>query len=416
MKKTFIKIRGVTLRAFACSVALIALMAFVLPQAAQANMAANTKIINSATASYNDGTGTITTDPSTVTVTVTLVPAAPGAAVKVGEENKNSTYAGPNANPITNTFTVTAASNGPDTYELTAGITVGSQQNNNSSGTLGAITPAGPITLGATITVGISTVNALTVPTDGTADNKINEIKAGDTIVIDISGTDYVRTVGAVADTGSGMQSIPVTVPLPSAPASATLVRERQEVTVIANCGTIDQNGQSIVMTKTLTATSQTDTNLKGTSGLATDTWTNGLVVFKKYVRNIDILAACSTGNTVPFDSKTYCDAGVTGTPGQTLEYLMVIENTGTGSVSAAVVNDTVPVDYVNWVAGSIVYWDETNGSHSVSDTSGNDNGNFTSPTLKVNVGGVTPPIDTGLGGTIAAAATVHVTYRVAIK
>ena len=410
MKKIFIEIRGATLKAFASSVALIALMAFVLPQTVYANMAANTKIINSAKASYNDGTGLKETPISSVTVTVTLVETAPGVAVTGGDQT--TAYTGTDT-VLTNTFTVTANSNGPDTYALTPNM--GVQSNNSSGGSFGTVSPAGPITLGATITLSGSTATVLNVPSDGTADSKINEIQAGDTVVINVGGTDYDRTVAApVTDTGLGTQTITLTVALPGAPTVGTLVREQQTVTVQVKSGTIQTAGTSIEINKTLSAESQTGTKPTGTSGNCKDTYTNGIVTFKKYVRNT--ATVCSTGSTVAFNTHTYCDSGVTATPGQTLEYLMVITNSGTGSVSAATVTDTVPVDYVDWVVGSIFYWDETNTSHALTDAAADDAGKFVSPTLTVNVGGTTPPTLPAAGGTIANGDTVHVVYQAAVK
>lgn len=78
MKKTFSNIRVAALKAFIGSLALLSLLAFVLPQAAQASTAANTTIRNTATVTYNDTKGTAMTPVSgSVDITVAFVCATP---------------------------------------------------------------------------------------------------------------------------------------------------------------------------------------------------------------------------------------------------------------------------------------------------------------------------------------------------
>jgi len=411
MKKKFTKIGGATLKAFALSIALIALMVLVLSPAAQATTtAANTKIINNARASYNDGTGTQYTPYSSVTVTVSLVSAAPSVAILSG--NATTAYTGTDTPVLNNTFTVTATSNGLDTYTLTPNKTGDS---NTTGGSFGTLSPASPIQLGATTVLSyVGGTKTFTVPSDGNSDGKINGIDTTSTVVIN----GEVHTIASITDNASGTSTIVLNTAMVAAVAAGDLIAEQKTITVPVKPGTISANGTSITVTKTLTVKSGNGSGPAQTSGSETDTWTNGLISFKKYVRNT--ATTCNTGNSVTFKTIKYCDAGVTGNPigsgsNYTLEYLMVITNSGTGSVSAAKVTDTLPTEYVNYVAGSIVYYDESDNPHAVSDTSGNDNGNWTSPTITVNVGGVTPPVDSGPGGNIAAGATVHVSYQVTI-
>ena len=110
MKKTFINIRKAALKGLAGSFVLLALLAFVLPISAQANMASNTQITNAAHLSYFDGTATQTAD-SSVTVTVTLVQVAP--TITKGPD-QSTPYTGVDTQ-LNNTFTVVAQANGPDT-------------------------------------------------------------------------------------------------------------------------------------------------------------------------------------------------------------------------------------------------------------------------------------------------------------
>ena len=119
MKKKFINIRSPLLRALAGSFALLSLLVLVMPQNAQASLAANTQITNGATLTYNDGAA-VRTATASVTVKVSLVPAAPTI---VAGPNQSTQYAGP-ATTLTDTFTITSGSNGPDTYNLTTAVTV----------------------------------------------------------------------------------------------------------------------------------------------------------------------------------------------------------------------------------------------------------------------------------------------------
>src|SRR6185369_3649231 len=90
------------------------------PLSAWALTASNTQIVNSASMSYNDGTGVKTANALPVTVTVTLVPGQP--TVSKGPD-QSTPYASANT-PLTNTFTIIASNtNGPDTYTLTPAIT-----------------------------------------------------------------------------------------------------------------------------------------------------------------------------------------------------------------------------------------------------------------------------------------------------
>ena len=126
---------------------------------ARADVAANTRIVNNATVSFNDGTGTFTVTAS-VAVTVELVAALPNW---VTPPDTSTPYTGPNT-LLTFDYTITAASNGPDTYTL--GATVFSSTNTTSP----AVSLPASVTLGASITTSdTGNVLSLQVPSDGSA-------------------------------------------------------------------------------------------------------------------------------------------------------------------------------------------------------------------------------------------------------
>jgi len=410
MKKNFNSRRWGGLKTLAGGFALLAIVTFILPNFAHAALPANTQITNSATLSYYDGAATQTAT-SSVTVTVALVPAA--AAVVAGSD-QSTPYTGTNTE-LNNTFSVTATSNGPDQYTLTPAI-VGTPTNTTGA-SISLTSPTSPVTLGATITLSGSTTTILKVPSDGTADAVVNEIAVGDTVVV--SGE--ARTVSAVSDPGgNGTATITLASALSSAPAAGVTVAERVTVTVNVKSGTIVTNGTSIVVVKNLTVASVTDNTKTTTSNNVTDTYTSGLATFTKYVRNVTHPVAGTTSLEYPASSgNVYYRTGVKAVTGDVLEYLLVVENSGSGSISQTYVTDSLPVTYADFnttpYSGStaVTYYNESGTASYYTAASGDDPATWSSPTLTVYVGtGAT----SSAGGTIAAGANVHVLYQVTVK
>ena len=371
---------------------------------ALANVAANARIINSATISYNDGSETRTATAS-VTVTVALVPAIP--LVTPGPPQSTS-YSGPST-PLTNSFTVTATANGPDTYDIASTIT-------GSTNTTGptATPQSSSLFLGATITVSGSSTTSITVPSDGTSDSSVNGIQAGSTVVI---GTE-TRTVQDVVDNASGTSSINLTAALSSTPAAGVVVAEQKSVLVDVTAGNIGTSGTSITVTKNITVTSTTNTGITVTSSTITDTYTSGVATLAKYVRNVTVPAA-GTGTPYLYSSTNYYQAGITASPGDTLEYIVVATNNGTGPVTSAVITDALPTSYVTLVpnaygSGSeVTYVNETGSVATFSAASDTDQATYSSGALTVYVGtGAT----SGAGGSIPSSGSVMVLYRVTVN
>jgi len=394
---------------------LLLLMMLVLvasPGSVWANMAANTQITNQATLSYNDGS-TARTTTAAVTVTVTLVQSTPTVVKGLDQSTQ---YTGSDTQ-LNNTFTITATANGPDTYSLTPAITA----TTNATGASVSITsPVSPVTLGASVVVADSTHTSTTttiyVPSDGTADSKVNEIAADDWVVV---GTNAAVQVQSVTDPGaSGIATIVLKTALGSIPTAGMLVAEQQTVTVNVKSGTISTQGTSIVITKTLTIASTTDTTKTVTSDAVTDTFTSGLATFAKFVRNATN-AVVGGGATTAYGGSTYYTTGVTAKTGEVLEYIVLVTNSGTGSISSCVVTDGLPVNYasLNTTAYSgssaVTYVDESNALSYYTAASDTDQATWATPTLTVYVGsGAT----SSAGGTIASTNVVKVLYQVTVK
>jgi hypothetical protein len=343
--------------------------------------ASNTQIINNATLSYNDGTGT-TTIPASVTVTVALLPAAP--AVAPGPP-QTTPYVGPGT-LLTNSFTVTASANGPDTYSVASAIT-------GSTNTSGATpTPRAPATvsLGATVTLTGSTDTTIVVPSDGSSNASVNGILAGSSVVI---GSELPHTVQSVTDNASGTSTITLTTALTAAPGAGVLVAEQKTVLVDVTAGTITTTGTSITVTKNITVTSTTSPNPAVTSGTVTDTYTSGAATLAKYVRVVKASPPAGTGSPYAYNSNNYYQAGISAAPGETLEYILVATNSGSGPVTAAMVSDVLPTSYVTLVPNAyganreVTYVSDTGVTSTYSAASDTDQATYATGTLTVYVG-----------------------------
>jgi len=375
--------------------------------------ASNTRIINSARLTYNDGTSVKFVDAIPVEVTVTLLPGTP--TVTRGPD-QSTLYTGPNT-PLVNTFTITASNtNGPDDYSLTPAIIA----TTNATGEGITLTsPASPVRLGATVTLSGSTATVLVVPTDGNGDSLINDIAVNDWVVVN-NDTANPRQVSAISDTGTGTSTITVAPALAAGiPGVGLLVGEQQTVTVTVNSGTITTAGQNIVITKELTIASTTDPTKTATAGPITDTYTSGLASLRKFVRNITTPAAGGTIYSYPALGTDYYLTGITAKPGEVLEYILEAGNSGTGEITVAAITDTLPIAYVALRTGAysggtdITYFNESGIASFLTSAAGDDAASFASPVLTVNVG---TGANVGAGGTLASGATVRVLYRVTVN
>jgi surface adhesion protein len=374
---------------------------------ASANVAANSSIINNATLSYNDGTGTRTATAS-VTVTVALVPSIPTV---VPGPPQTTSYNGP-PTLLTNSFMVTASANGPDTYNISSAIT--GQTNNSGNAT--ATPQTSSISLGATVTLAGSTTSAIVVPSDGTSNNSVNGIVAGSTVVIGVD----TRTVQSVSDNASGTSVITLSSALTAAPAAGIVVAEQKTVLVNVTAGTITTTGTNVTVTKNITVTSTTNTSTTtGPSGTVTDTYTSGVATLTKYVRVVKSSPPAGTGSPYVYNSTNYYQAGITAAPGETLEYILVAANSGSGAVTSSVITDVLPTAYVTLLANAygsgreVTYVSDTGATSYYSAASDSDQATYAAGTLTVRVGtGAT----NSAGGSIPATSFVLALYRVTVN
>jgi uncharacterized repeat protein (TIGR01451 family) len=339
MKETFTNIRRAGLRALVGSLALLALLSFVLPQAAQASTAANTVIRNEVTVTYQDTASTPMTPVSShVDITVTYVCAAPVFLTPTPSDQITD----PNV-PANYTYTITSKGNGPDTYNLS---TSGASYHLISGATFGFYqgTQITTLTLGATTAAAaaLSTDNSITIPNDGgTANGEVNNIKAGDTIVITIATVDHVYTVNSVTDGGNtigGTSTITISGTFGVAIPAGTLINERQTFDLRVTPGTVSASATTLdppTITVTANATG-------GCTAASDETITTVRVATLTITKEVTTDDTCNSG---------WATSG-SFPPGDTVCYRITVQNRGNSNAIAATVTDPMPL-YTTYVTGS---------------------------------------------------------------
>ncbi|MFN3713055.1 MAG: hypothetical protein ACK4SX_05305 [Alcanivoracaceae bacterium] len=301
--------------------------------------AANTTITNTVTVNYTDAANNAQPqEQASASILVNLVASAPllSSPADVDPTTENTA--------VNLIYTITSTANGPDTYNFSSADTPTNMDNDAAFSTpsilLGATTAASGITIGATV---------ITVPYDGTDDNNVNGLVAGDTIVLDPTGVAEVATILSV-DESSGAATNTVTITLVAGTTNAfpygTPIGERANVTVTVTTDDITAGtfGTHSVLT---TATSQEDALVATTQATATViNVRRPVLTINKYVRNNTPASPFNTGVVaITVDGVDYYTSGVTGNPGDTMQYLIVIDNSaaGAGVASNIIVTDPVP-------------------------------------------------------------------------
>lgn len=402
-----------TLRAVA-----IILLGALLPAAGWASLAANTAITSTVTVTYTDAAAN-PQDAVTgsVTITINLVAAAPLVSVPadVDPATENET--------VSLVYQITATANGPDSYAFSSVDTP-----TNLDGDAAFTTPV--VTLGATTTAApvIAGATAITVPFDGNdGDNAVNGLAVGDTIVIDPSGAQEVAVIQAI-DESSGAATNTVTLTLTAGVAAnhaaGLVIGERADVTVEVTVSEVTANaaGTHSVVT---TVTAQSAPSPAASQATSTEiTVRRPVLSVSKFVRNVSNAAFNPAAPAITVNATDYYAAGVSGNPGDTMRYLIVIDNTlaGAGVAHNIVVSDPIP-QFTSLVPGSVTLdgtgtgafapLDETIDDGDAAETDGN--------VLYVYAGAGgddsagAPGAGNGTGGTLQAGEISYVTFDVVI-
>ena len=379
--------------------------------------AANTTITNTVTVNYTDAASNAQTPvEASVDISVNLVASAP---LLTSPADVDPTTEDTGVNLV---YTITSTANGPDTYDFSSADT---RSNMDADATF--TTPS--VLLGATtVAAGVTAADTvITVPFDGTDDGIVNGLAAGDTIVIDPTGTAEVAIIDSI-DESTGAASNTVTITLTAGTTNAftygTLIGERatQTVTVTTDTITTGTSGTHSVLT---TATSVADGAVFTTQGTATViTVRRPVLDVTKYVRNVTTVAFNPLVADITVDGVDYYASGVSGNPTDTMQYLIVIDNSaaGAGTANNIVVSDPIP-QFTTFVASSIelddgsgtfVAQDETadDGDAAELDTAGNG-------TVYVYAGAggddTAAGAGNGAGGTLLASEISYVIFQVTI-
>ena len=399
----------------AMGVAIIALAALA-PALVYASTAANTSITNTVTVNFEDASNNAQpAQTASVSLTVNLVASAPilSSPADIDPSTENTTE--------TLTYTITGTANGPDTYDFSS-----SDSRTNMDADATFTTPS--VTLGGTTVASAvsATDTVITVPYDGADDSDVNGITAGDTLVIDPSGAAEVVTVSSV-DESTGAASNTVTITLTAGTTGAygigVIIGERDTVALDVTTDTIT-TGTSGTHSVSSTATSQDDGTVSTTQTTATVITVRkpGLTV-SKYVRNVTNPVAGTTAETV--GGTTWYAADVSGVPGDTMEYLIVVDNTaaGSGTANNIVVSDPVP-QFTTFVASSITLDATGTGTFTAQDETA-DNGDAAeldatgNGTVYVYAGSggddTAAGAGNGTGGSLASGEVSRVVFRVTI-
>jgi uncharacterized repeat protein (TIGR01451 family) len=433
-------------------------------QAALQGSAGNTIVRNTITVNYSDAKGNALAAVSfTVNITVNTVAATP-TILSVTPSPGSTDGSG---NTQTYTFRIRTNSNGPGAISFG---TADGTFTNVAAGT--APTVPANIFLGSTVidpTDPMTPVVALAnggnvtykVPNDGgvpsdtavtggaIGDGVINGLKATDNVYL-YTGTAYYGpfTVFSVTDpaVGAGLTAAPATIvltnasggPLTFTPAYGWQIVEAKDVTVTVTQGIVPtataQNPASWVTTLTATMGAAAPAN----TPTVTTNAHMGRIDIVKYVRNVSTPITGTGAFTPPVTingaANTFYTAGVTGKPGQILEYLVVLTNGGTGNATAVIATDVMPTyatlvsatTYGGGTAGLIfaharygatetdLNTDNSGGTANVA--YGKSTGTTAGSTMNFNAGtGCTNVFPTG-GGAIATTLAAYVIYQVKIN
>jgi uncharacterized repeat protein (TIGR01451 family) len=388
------------------------------PQA-HANTAAGTAIVNSVTVDYDDAGGVAQAQVTdSVSITVNLVGSVAWGALPAGATTSSGA-----ALPAAYTIPLQNMGNGSDTFTITDNTS--ESDGDLSAGTF-VVTPdedggtAGvQITLFGTVSSGAGVFGGgnTTIPVGNLT---LADLTAGTTQVV-INGTTYTVAAGSTA-----------TQLVVSGDATADVAAAGVQIGEVA---TVTYNGTAGTLSNgLLTATHDHDLNATGTSmnGNAAATADSGVwqttvngaqLTVAKYVRNVTNAAGNPGAGGTPINGQTYFDSGVTGNPGDTLEYVVDIVNAAAGLATDVVFSDTLSA-FTTYVASSVEVDTNGDGTYDVTigggETEGTEAGGIivvsgSSITVYAGVGG---DESTPLGGNIAGGGTENsvVLYQATIN
>jgi len=329
MEKKFSRIRSTAIRTFITGFAVLALLAFALPQAAQARTSGGATIYNTVMVNYTSGT-TVLFATANVSVTVNTVGAQPTVTNPVGQ----TTVAG---GAVTYVYKVASNSNGYDTYSTSL--------LNNTATNVGAATATSvtaSVNLWGGITVGASGAGTIQVPFGTTSQLTVN------TSTVQIGASTYTVTgiaAGSAASTNAGTGAL-----MPEVPATLTLTLISGTAITAGSVAAGTQVGEykTAALTAALTAGTPTTPGTDGTYSTfftITEAASGGSAL---------VTTGVTTTVSSPKATITKTVSPTTGIiPGTVLTYTIVVTNPHpVAQVTNVTVIDPVPA-YTTYVASS---------------------------------------------------------------
>lgn len=342
----------------------IAFSSVLFSHIAEANTSAGTILRNTVTLDYADVNNVAQPqETDTVDVTVDMVP-----SVAWGVAPSNQTVQSAQALPSAYTITLTNTGNGSDAYDITDNTT-----ETCTTGTLGteSFGFTTPVTLGATVSAAAG-VFALGQTTISVSNMTTADFGVGNTVMIGTLPAPFV-VVSATAGVGIAPDTLVVTgdaTGAGGATGAGVQIGERISYSYGAtgNAGALSgaptpgvgcQHDHELVADGTLATGGNTDSTdtVNGWSTIVE----NAQLSVAKYVRNVTD-GTKNAGGGVSLYGQTYYPSGVTGNPGQTLEYIVVATNASSGDATDVKFVDTLPT-YTTYVASSLVVDADGNGT-----------------------------------------------------
>ncbi|EDY86984.1 conserved repeat domain protein [gamma proteobacterium HTCC5015] len=398
---------------------LLALGGVLASGVAQANTSAGTTLQNAVTVDYTDAGGTAQAQISdSVDVTVDHVADVAWGAAPAGQATSSG-----DTLPSAYTIDLTNTGNGSDSYNITDNTS-----ETCAGGTLTAESFAftTPVVLGATVSAAAATDDG-TNTTIEVSNMTVADFTAGDIVVINNGATEYTVVSATAGATATDNDELVVSgVHTGDFNAAGLQIGERAEFSYGATgtAGTLSGGPASCTHDHSIVATGTTAT---GGNTQSTDTvsgWVttvNGVTLtVDKYVRNVTTAAKNPGAADITFDSVDYYATGVTGNPGETLEYLVVIDNATAGNAAGVEFNDTLPA-FTGYVTSSIEVDTDGDGTFDVAlpgdETEADSEGGIvTQSGSSIQVfAGTGGDEDTDTGGNIAGSSNSVVKYQVTI-
>lgn len=356
--------------------ALLVLMGFA-QTASAASVSADHVIRNTVSATYRDlndfdptsGAGI----SATVDITVELVQVSPEIVLS---STQTDVFDPVSATQVVNIFyTITSQANGTDTYTLagtlndTGGVT-GSSPTDPANYVLGATTAASAVTSFETGTVTATNGTNILVPADSVGnDFKINELVVTDKIRLAMTGVagDNVCEVLSITEPGAGSEANATsTIEVHKCTdggsgnggtgelAIGDQIGEQAEILLIVTVGTAPTDG-------TVEVDVSIDVLVENDGAVAPATLDNSPILnvlaanleIYKYVRNVsDVVVGdeAAAYDVLNINGTLYYRSGVTGSPGDTLEYAVLLLNQG-GDIQKVIATDP-EVPFTNYSTG----------------------------------------------------------------